>query len=424
MSQDVIVEVKDLSIHYALQAGFIPRLIGRSIGVVRAVDGVTFELRRGEVLGLVGESGSGKTTLGRGLLGLESATAGSIEFDGHDLVGLKGAELRALRSRMQMVFQDPHASLNPAMDMLAAVGHPLLIHGVCRSAAERRRRVVAVMEQVGLVPVEQFLHKYPSDLSGGQKQRAVIARAVILGPDLLVADEPVSMLDMSVRAKILELLMDLRKELDLTYLYVTHDLATAKLFCDRIAIMYLGRIVEIGSVTEIFSNPRHPYTQALLAAVPEPDPTKSTVRDVPQGEVPDAALPPRGCAFHPRCPVAVERCGWEARDLRHRLERRWSTLGDRVYERERPLVANLDDLEHQGSTVRLAAGRGRNGGDVDDLLQEMQAEDPGDPFWRGVQAISVEPDGVTVDFADAVDPRLRRSGGVDVACVLHDDRPL
>jgi len=232
-------------------------------------------------------------------------------------------ELRELRREVQVVFQDPHASLNPAMTIEQSVVHPLQIHRI-GNPGERRRRVAETLETVGLAPAEQFMDKYPSDLSGGHQQRAVIARALILNPVLLVADEPVSMLDMSVRAKILELMLDLRREFDLTYLYITHDLATAKFFCDRIAILYLGRIVEIGPAEAIYESPKHPYTQALLRAIPEPDPLRSVPRDVPRGEIPDAARPPLGCSFHPRCPKAFEVCGWETRDLRDLLETRWA----------------------------------------------------------------------------------------------------
>lgn len=306
-----LVSIQDLRTYYSIRGSFADRLVGREAGIVRAVDGVSLDIRRGEVLGLVGESGSGKTTLGRTLLGLVRATSGSIEFEGRQIARLHEREWRALRRRVQVVFQDPHASLNPAMTIEQAVGHPLSIHGLERDRERLRLRVIEVLERCGLAPGVDFLEKYPSDLSGGQKQRAVIARAIILNPVLLVADEPVSMLDMSVRAKILELMIELKQDFELTYLYITHDLATARFFCDRIAIMYLGRIVEIGPADAIYANPRHPYTQALLRAIPEPDPERAVPRDLPRGEVPDAAVPPLGCSFHPRCPRAFEPCGWE-----------------------------------------------------------------------------------------------------------------
>jgi oligopeptide/dipeptide ABC transporter ATP-binding protein len=418
---ETLIDVRDLHVHFALRGGTLGRLVGGGPGrSVRAVDGVSFELRRGEVLGLVGESGSGKTTLGRALLSLVPATSGAIEYDGRDLTRLSEHRMRPYRRRLQMVFQDPHASLNPSMNLLTAIGHPLQIHGICASAEERRDRVIDAMERVGLAPVEHFLHKYPSDLSGGQKQRAVLARAIILGPELLVADEPVSMLDMSVRAKILELMLALRDDLDLTYVYVTHDLATAKFFCDRIAIMYLGRIVEIGPTEQIFAEPRHPYTRALLAAIPDPDPAKGISRSIPRGEVPDAAQPPLGCAFHPRCPVAVEQCGWESRDLRSLLERRWAHLGEEAFERESPIIANLPGLE-ASDVAELQAGRGRGGTDIADLLRAARADQPDEPLWRGVGDIEVGDRSVTVRFAKGVDPRRRPAGDVEVACVHYGD---
>jgi oligopeptide/dipeptide ABC transporter ATP-binding protein len=348
-----LLEVTDLHTQFALRGSFAQRVRGRATGSVKAVDGVSFTLHRGEVLGVVGESGSGKTTLGRTLLGLATATGGSIKLEGREITGLSEAAFRPLRRRLQIVFQDPHASLNPAMTIGESVGHPLRIHGIARDREQVRTRVVEALERVGLHPAEQYMSKYPTDLSGGQKQRAVLARAIILGPDILIADEPVSMLDMSVRAKILELMIDLKRELDLTYVYITHDLATAKFFCDRIAIMYLGKIVEIGPAAEIYDNPRHPYTVSLLRAIPEPDPTRRVARDLPRGEVPDAVTPPLGCSFHPRCPRAFEVCGWESRDLRTLLEARWTRMPEPEYRAEREMIASLEPLDVPATSARL-----------------------------------------------------------------------
>jgi peptide/nickel transport system ATP-binding protein len=322
---------------------------------------------------------------------------------------------------MQIVFQDPHASLNPAMTIGQAVGHPLEIHGLVDGRDRVRRRVAEVLEVVGLSPPEQFIDKYPSDLSGGQKQRAVIARAIILNPVLLVADEPVSMLDMSVRAKILDLMVSLKRDFDLTYLYITHDLATAKFFCDRIAIMYLGRIVEIGPSAAIYAEPKHPYTQALLRAIPEPDPRRTVARDLPRGEVPDAARPPQGCSFHPRCPRAFEICGWETRDLRDLLEAHWAQAGAEAYEAERPLFGDLEELAAAGSesSMRLDAQGGASGGDLHAILERVRAGDPDEPFWTGVKSMTPDADGVEIVWNERCEPRLVRSGPVEVECHLY-----
>ena len=418
-----LIELDDLHVHYQLRGGSLARLLGRDTGTVRAVDGVSLTLHRGEVLGLVGESGSGKTTLGRALLGLVEATGGSIRYhrEGEgavvDLTQCSSRELRSLRTDLQMVFQDPHAAMNPSMDIETAVGHPLRIHGLAKGD-ELRRRVVHALERVGLAPADQFLGKYPSDLSGGQKQRAVMARAAILEPSLMVADEPISMLDMSVRAKILELMLELKDDMGLTYVYITHDLATAKFFCDRVAIMYLGRIVEIGPTAEIFADPKHPYTQALLKAIPEPDPTRMVPRDLPRGEIPDAAEPPMGCSFHPRCPKAVEQCGWESRDLRVLIEDHWTRRDAEVYELEREVIGDLERLDQPTKTVTIGSG---HADEARAILEEIRQEDPDERFWRGVGSIEVRSDGVRVEFNDGVDPALRRSGGVDVACVLYGE---
>jgi oligopeptide/dipeptide ABC transporter ATP-binding protein len=419
-----LVSVRDLKTYYAIRGNFASRLIGREAGSVHAVDDVSFDLHHGEVLGLVGESGSGKTTLGRTLLGLVRATSGSVIFEDRDITKLRERELREHRRRMQIVFQDPHASLNPAMTIGQSVGHPLSIHGLTKDRDETRTRVADVLEHVGLAPADQFLDKYPGDLSGGQKQRAVLARAIILNPVLLVADEPVSMLDMSVRAKILELMLALKRDFDLTYLYITHDLATAKFFCDRIAIMYLGRIVEIGPSEAIYADPKHPYTQALLRAIPEPDPLRTIPRDLPRGEVPDAARPPLGCSFHPRCPRAFEVCGWEARDLRDLLESRWAQMGAEHFERERAIVGDLDGLQREALQLRLPARSGATGQELLDVLEKVRDEDPDEPFWSGVQSLSAGSDHVEIQWWEPVEPRLLPSGQVQVECHLYDEEAL
>jgi oligopeptide/dipeptide ABC transporter ATP-binding protein len=418
-----LLEVRGLQTRYALRGSFVDRLFGRASGAVKAVDGVEFDLKRGEVLGVVGESGSGKTTLGRTLLGLVGASEGSIKLEGREIAALGETQFRDLRRRLQIVFQDPHASLNPAMTIGEAVGDPLRFHGIASEDEEVERRVAEALERVGLAPARQFMDKRPGDLSGGQKQRAVLARAIILGPDVLVADEPVSMLDMSVRAKILELMLELKDELDLTYIYITHDLATAKFFCDRIAIMYLGRIVEIGPSPEIYNDPKHPYTEALLRAIPEPDPTRTVPRDLPRGEVPDAVEPPLGCPFHPRCPKAFEVCGWESRDLRTLLEEHWTRLPEDEFERQRRLFGDLGRLDEPGDEALLPAGEA-GAEEAAGALERIRAETPDDPFWRGVAETRVAEGGVAVRFHAGLVPRDMEAGGARVQCHLHDPEAL
>ncbi|MGD0895578.1 MAG: ABC transporter ATP-binding protein [Acidimicrobiales bacterium] len=419
----VLLDVRGVKVHFALRGNFLQRVLGHDTGSVKAVDGVSFQLHRGEVLGLVGESGSGKTTLSRAVLSLVHVTDGSISLDGEKISDLSERRFRPLRKRMQLIFQDPHASLNPAMTIRDAVGHPLKIHGIARDDRQVTRLVSETLERVGLVPVDRFLRKYPSDLSGGQKQRAVLARAIILGPELVIADEPVSMLDMSVRAKVLQLMDDLKTDLGLTYLYVTHDLATARYFCDRIAIMYLGRIVEIGSAADVYANPRHPYTKALLEAIPEPDPRHHVPRDLPRGEVPDAAVPPLGCSFHPRCPRAYAPCGWESRDLRTLLEERWAQLGPEEFQRERAIIGGLDGLDAPSALALLPCASGRSPAEVAALLEVHRAASREDPFWRGVVATEERAAGVAVRFHEGVDPVLGPVGDdtppVEVACHLY-----
>jgi peptide/nickel transport system ATP-binding protein len=307
---DNLVEVRGLRKWFPVQTGFIERLVTRQRQFVRAVDGVDFEIRRGEVFGLAGESGSGKTTTGRLILRLVEPTEGSVVFDGVDLIALDNEEMRRMRQRMQVIFQDPFASMNPRMKTGDAIGHALEIHGIARGAV-KRDMVVSLMEKVGLTPATTLYDKYPHQLSGGQRQRVVIARALIMTPEMIVADEPIAMADVSVRALLLDLMLRLKEEFELTYLFITHDLATAKYICDRIAIMYLGRMCEMGTLEQVYRNPQHPYTQALLAAVPVPNPHARRAAPMPKGEIPSPINPPSGCRFHPRCPSAKDVCSQE-----------------------------------------------------------------------------------------------------------------
>ncbi|HSF83562.1 MAG TPA: ABC transporter ATP-binding protein [Anaerolineales bacterium] len=305
MSSQAILQVRDLRKLFLAQGGGVVRRVDR---LVHAVDGVSFELGRGEVLGLVGESGCGKSTLALTLLGLETATQGEIVFDGQQVTHLSGSGLKAMRRHIQMVFQDPYESLNPLMTIGEIVAEPLKVHGLARDKAERDQRVRKAMEDAGLKPPETFLQRYPHELSGGQRQRVVIAGALVLEPAVLLADEPVSMLDVSIRAEILNLLADLRLTRGISILFITHDLATAAYFTDRVAVMYLGRIVELGPTMQVLASPAHPYTRALLSVIPVPNPRQRQERIILQGDPPNPIDLPPGCRFHPRCPLAQSIC--------------------------------------------------------------------------------------------------------------------
>jgi peptide/nickel transport system ATP-binding protein len=276
--------------------------------VVSAVDGVSFSVRQGEMLALIGESGCGKTSTAQAILRMVDTTAGTIEVEGRDITHLGSNDLRPLRRRMQMVYQDPYESLDPRFRVRRAVEEPLVIHGMGGSSEERERRIVEALERVELSPADLFIDRFPHELSGGQRQRVAIAASLVLDPRLLLADEPVSMLDVSVRAGILTLLDRLRREGDMGIVMITHDLSTAAHFADRIAVMYLGRIVEEGPAREVVRNPQHPYTKALMSVVPKPDPRDRAVAQILQGETPNPIDVPSGCRFHPRCPVAEDRC--------------------------------------------------------------------------------------------------------------------
>jgi oligopeptide/dipeptide ABC transporter ATP-binding protein len=307
-TDDVILDVRDLKTYFPVRSGIFSRVHE----YVKAVDGVSFQVRRGKTLGLVGESGCGKTTVGRTILRLIKATAGQVTFDGLDIFSLPRRELRALRRRMQIIFQDPVGSLNPRMTVGSIVGEALTVHRIAKGR-ERERRVAELLERCGLSST--YINRYPHEFSGGQRQRIGIARALALSPDLIVCDEPVSALDVSIQSQILNLLEDLQRERGLSYLFIAHNLAVVEHFSDDVAVMYLGRIVEIAPAEQIYRNPKHPYTQALLSAVPEPDPQKRSSRIALPGEVPSPINPPPGCPFHPRCPLAIEVCRREVPPL-------------------------------------------------------------------------------------------------------------
>jgi oligopeptide transport system ATP-binding protein len=308
-----LLEVRGLHMHFPITEGIV---ISRKVGEVKAVDGIDFSVRRGETLGLVGESGCGKTTTGRCILRLERPTAGEILYDGVDIAGMERKELLALRRRIQVIFQDPYSSLNPRMKVGDILSEPMKVHGIEPNSGRRNARVRELLSVCGLNP--RFADRYPHEMSGGQRQRVGIARALALNPEFIVCDEAVSALDVSIQAQVVNLLEDLRERFGLTYLFIAHDLSVVRHLCQRVAVMYLGRIVELADSDELFGNPMHPYTQALLAAVPVPDPSVEMHRMFRpvQGEVPSPINPPSGCVFHPRCSIAVDECKQARPELR------------------------------------------------------------------------------------------------------------
>ncbi len=312
-----LLQVTNLKKYYPVRRG----VFGRSTQSVKAVDGVSFEIRVGETLGLVGESGCGKTTTGRCVLRLIEPDSGEVRFDGRDFLSLQGKELRAMRRHMQMIFQDPYGSLNPRMSVSTILEEPLIIHRTGRKK-ERLERVAELLRIVGLEPAA--MRRYPHEFSGGQRQRIGIARALALNPRLIIADEPVSSLDVSVQAQIINLLKELQEKLQLTFLFIAHDLSIVQYFCDRIGVLYLGKMVELSPGMDLFREPLHPYTRVLLASVPVPDPAARKKREALKGEVPTPVDPPSGCRFHPRCPIAIDRCKTEEPSLREFRPGHWA----------------------------------------------------------------------------------------------------
>jgi len=303
--KDNILEITDLKMHFPKTTGIF---VQKEVERVRAVDGISLSLKRGETLGIVGESGCGKSTLGRCIIRLWKPTSGSIKLNGQEIANLEEKELESVRPKIQMIFQDPYASLNPRMTVYDIIAEPLLTHKICTNKEKLDQTVSELMEMVGLSP--RFLKKYPHEFSGGQRQRIAIARAIAIKPDIIVCDEPVSALDVSIQAQVINLLIKLKKELNLTLLFIAHDLSVVRHISDRVAVMYLGKLCEVADVDELFEGPKHPYTQALLSAVPIPDPKKEALRTriTLSGDLPSPLAPPPGCSFHTRCPVASEHC--------------------------------------------------------------------------------------------------------------------
>ncbi|HEY2006461.1 MAG TPA: dipeptide ABC transporter ATP-binding protein [Solirubrobacteraceae bacterium] len=343
MSENLI-EVRDLVKHFPIRRGI---LFQRQIGAVKAVDGISFDVVKGETLGIVGETGCGKSTTARLLCRLMDPTSGTVEFDGRDVFAQKGDDLKALHRDMQMVFQDPYSSLNPRKSVGSIIADPFVIHGLYTGKGERKRRVQALMDRVGLNP--EHYNRYPHEFSGGQRQRIGVARAVALEPKLLIADEPVSALDVSIQAQVLNLLRELQRDLGLTLVFIAHDLSVVRHMCDRVAVMYLGKVVEMSPSDELYHEPRHPYTGALLSAVPVADPDGSTSeRQLLTGDVPSPANPPSACRFHTRCPKAQELCSTDE----PLLERKGAT----------GVAACHFPLTDEEIRVRLPAALTRNGG--------------------------------------------------------------
>lgn len=390
VGEDVIVKVTDLKKYFDLARGVFS--FGERI-YVKAVDGVDFEIREGEILSLVGESGCGKTTTGRLLTRLEDPTSGSVFFQGRDVALLQDYNLKVFRRNIQMVFQDPYESLNPRTTVLQTIMEPLINHHMGADYDERVEMAVKALEDAGLAPAREYLGRFPHELSGGQRQRVSIARALVINPKVIVADEPVSMLDVSIRAGVLNLMLDLRDKYNIPYLFITHDIAVARYVSDRLAVMYLGKVVELADTDKVIFEAKHPYTRALLSAVPVPDPEHKHGRIKISGEIPSATNVPLGCRFRPRCPFSFEECGWEGKDLAD-----WLLENEKISAPEHPMNAHIGDIEPVGFAMMAKVKDGGSSEEVLRFLQSKVAENKEKmPMFKAVFALdSVKGEGEAI----------------------------
>ncbi len=421
MSDDVLVEARDLERHFPITQGVLNKEVGR----VRAVDGVNFEIRRGETLGLVGESGCGKSTAARALIRLDDPTDGDVIFDGESLLDKSGGELKAFRRRAQMVFQDPESTFDPRMSVGESIAEPLRIHGV--SDGDKRRAVsMNLLERVGLE--RDDVDRYPHEFSGGQKQRIALARALVVNPEFIVADEPVSALDVSIQSKVISLINDIKQEFGLSLLFISHDLGVIREVCDRVAVMYLGEIVEKAPTEQLFTNPQHPYTKALLSAIPEPDPRKRGDRVRLTGNVPSPSAPPPGCRFHTRCPAVIqpedyefEQDTWRSvMDLRVRLRN-----GELDADGIRQLVANDQNVEPEAVADADVRARARSEVGIPDTLDsdaESVLRDALDELAAGdTEAAATQLSSAFTTVCEQDAPEIQRvDTDHDAACHLHE----